>query len=129
MGTARKAHRARWRALRIKRVYEAPEAADGRRVLVDRLWPRGLSKQRAALHTWLRDLSPSDELRRKVHAAPDDGWDNFLKEYRKELGTEAAKAAIAQLEELLVEGPVTLLYAAKDEEHNNAVALKSILEG
>lgn len=129
MAAPRSAAKSKWRSLRLKRVYEEPSAEDGQRVLVDRLWPRGLSKERAELDAWLRDLSPSDALRRMVHAAPEDSWERFLEEYRRELETERAQAALAELERLLAQGHVTLLYAAKDSTRNNAVALKAILVG
>ncbi|MEZ4370122.1 MAG: DUF488 family protein [Polyangiaceae bacterium] len=129
MGKGRTASKANWEALRLKRIYEAPNPEDGQRVLVDRLWPRGISKAKAELTAWLRDASPSDALRRKVHAAPEDGWESFLEEYRRELNAESAQAALAELERLLTQGPVTLLYAAKDEARNNAVALKLLLQG
>lgn len=129
MATPRSAAKSNWRSLRLKRVYEEPGADDGQRVLVDRLWPRGLGKERAELDAWLRDVSPSDALRRMVHAAPEDSWERFLEEYKRELETESAQAALAELGRLLAQGPVTLLYAAKDSTRNNAVALKAILVG
>ncbi|MEZ4233054.1 MAG: DUF488 family protein [Polyangiaceae bacterium] len=125
---ARKASKTSWKTLRLKRVYEDPSPDDGQRVLVDRLWPRGLTKERAELTAWLRDISPSDALRRKVHAAPEGAWEGFLEEYRIELNADSARASIAELARLLEAGPVTLLYAAKDEHRNNAVALKLLLE-
>ena len=129
MGKGRTASKANWGALRLKRIYEAPNPDDGQRVLVDRLWPRGISKAKAELTAWLRDASPSDALRRKVHAAPEDSWESFLEEYRQELNADSAQAALAELERLLTQGPITLLYAAKDEARNNAVALKLLLQG
>jgi uncharacterized protein YeaO (DUF488 family) len=108
---------------RIKRVYEPASRDDGLRVLVDRLWPRGLSKQKAHVDLWLRDLSPSDALRRMVHADPTQ-WDDFVKAYGRELKQEPARTALADLRKLPRSRPVTLLYAARDEAHNNAVALK-----
>jgi uncharacterized protein YeaO (DUF488 family) len=113
----------------VKRVYETPSAADGVRVLVDRLWPRGLTKEAAAVKLWLRDLAPSDELRRWFHANP-EGWRTFQKRYLKELRGEAASAAVEKLHHL-AEGRrrVTLLYASRNEEYNNAIVLKELLEG
>jgi uncharacterized protein YeaO (DUF488 family) len=113
----------------VKRVYETPSAADGVRVLVDRLWPRGLTKEAAAVKLWLRDLAPSDELRRWFHANP-EGWRTFQKRYLKELGGEAASAAVEKLHHL-AEGRrrVTLLYASRNEDYNNAIVLKELLEG
>jgi uncharacterized protein YeaO (DUF488 family) len=113
----------------VKRVYEAASSSDGVRVLVDRLWPRGLKKTDAAVKFWLRDLAPSDELRQWFHANP-KGWRMFRKRYLKELVGEESSAAVEKLHHL-AEGkrPVTLLYASRDEEHNNAVVLKELLEG
>src|SRR5580692_5275015 len=113
----------------VKRVYEAASRLDGLRVLVDRLWPRGLAKEDAAVKFWLRELAPSDELRQWFHANP-EGWRMFRKRYLKELVGEAASAAVEKLHHL-AEGkrPVTLLYASRDEEHNNAIVLKELLDG
>jgi uncharacterized protein YeaO (DUF488 family) len=113
----------------VKRVYEAASASDGVRVLVDRLWPRGLTKEDAAAKFWLRDLAPSNELRQWFHANP-EGWNQFRKRYLKELATEAASAALEKLHDL-VEGKrqVTLLYASRNVERNNATVLKELLEG
>jgi uncharacterized protein YeaO (DUF488 family) len=113
----------------VKRIYETPSAADGVRVLVDRLWPRGLTKEAAAVKLWLRDLAPSDELRRWFHANP-EGWRTFQKRYLKELRGEAASAAVEKLHHL-AEGRrrVTLLYASRNEDYNNATVLKELLEG
>jgi uncharacterized protein YeaO (DUF488 family) len=116
-------------AVAIKRVYELPAAADGVRVLVDRLWPRGLKKEDAAVMHWLRDLAPSNELRRWYHANP-EAWALFRKRYLKELTGEKATVAVETLHELS-EGkkPLTLLYASRNEEHNNATVLKDLLDG
>ena len=113
---------------RLKRVYAPPEAGDGTRVLVDRLWPRGIARDKARIDLWLRDIAPSDELRRRFHAKP-EAWAEFRAAYAAELEAETARAAAAELRARLGSGPVTLLYAARDEAHNNAVALKSWLEG
>ena len=115
------------RQLRVKRVYAAAEPGDGLRVLVDRLWPRGISKDKAHIDLWLKDLAPSDALRRRVHADP-SAWDAFVLDYAHELAREPAHSAVAELRKRLREGPVTALYAARDETHNNAVALKRLLE-
>jgi len=109
----------------IKRVYEPADAEDGARILVDRLWPRGIAKARVDL--WLRDIAPSDALRKRFHAKPED-WDAFCAAYFAELEGAAAQTAAADLFERLAQGPVTLLYAARDEQHNNAVALRTWLE-
>jgi uncharacterized protein YeaO (DUF488 family) len=113
-------------AFRVKRIYAAPEAADGARVLVDRLWPRGITKEKAALDLWLKDVSPSDALRKRVHGDP-DGWPVFLVDYAAELSQEPAASAARRLLGMAAKGPVTLLYAARDEAHNNAVALRDWL--
>ena len=106
----------------------APVAADdGLRVLVDRLWPRGISKDKARIDLWLKDVSPSDALRRRVHADPSK-WNEFATAYGRELEQEPARSALATLRAHLRDGPVTLLFAARDEERNNAVALKHWLE-
>jgi uncharacterized protein YeaO (DUF488 family) len=113
----------------LKRVYEEPSPQDGARVLVDRLWPRGLTKANAALDAWLRDLAPSDELRKWYHAHPQQ-WSKFRERYLKELFNKAAHDALQQLYELKEKRPrVTLLYASKNEERNNAVVLKQLVEG
>lgn len=114
-------------AFRIKRIYDAPDAADGARVLVDRLWPRGITKEKAALDLWLKDISPSDALRKRVHGDP-GGWRVFLVDYAAELKQEPAASAARRLLEMAAKGPVTLLYAARDETHNNAVALRDWLQ-
>ena len=116
-------------AVELKRVYEKPSVADGARVLVDRLWPRGVSKPAAQLDAWLRDLAPSDQLRRWFHARPAQ-WVVFRKRYLAELAQPAAADALEQLYELARRRKkVTLLYSSKNEEHNNAVVLRDLLEG
>ncbi len=113
----------------LKRVYEAPSPSDGVRVLVDRLWPRGLKKEDAAIKFWMRELAPSTELRQWYHANP-AGWRMFRKRYLKELTNEKASAALEKLHHL-AEGkrPLTLLYASRNVENNNATVLKELLEG
>ncbi|PWC53937.1 DUF488 domain-containing protein [Azospirillum sp. TSO22-1] len=113
--------------LAIKRVYDAPGAGDGVRILVDRLWPRGISKDKAGIDLWLKDIAPSDALRKRFHGHPED-WEEFRAAYAVELQGDAAQAAVADLHERLRDGPVTLLYAARDEARNNAVALKMWVE-
>jgi uncharacterized protein YeaO (DUF488 family) len=113
--------------LRLKRVYDPPAPGDGTRILVDRLWPRGLTKEKARIDLWLKEASPSHELRKRFHDRP-EAWGDFCRAYEKELKTEAAQAAIAQLRQLQRKGPVTLVYAARDASRNNAVALKEWLE-
>jgi uncharacterized protein YeaO (DUF488 family) len=116
-------------AVAVKRVYEAASSSDGVRVLVDRLWPRGLKKEDAALKFWLREVAPSDELRQWFHENP-EAWRMFRKRYLKELVSEEGSAAVEKLHHL-AEGKrrVTLLYASRNEEHNNAIVLKELLEG
>jgi uncharacterized protein YeaO (DUF488 family) len=113
----------------IKRVYDPVSRADGARVLVDRLWPRGLTKGAAALDAWLRELAPSNELRKWYHAQPEE-WPVFRKRYLKELAAPAAEKDLQELYELVEEKKqLTLLYASKNETHNNATVLKELLEG
>jgi uncharacterized protein YeaO (DUF488 family) len=112
---------------RIKRVYEPPARGDGFRVLVDRLWPRGLTKEKAQVDLWLKEIAPSDALRRLVHRDPTK-WSEFVRAYDRELAQEPAKAAMTDLRKRARSRPVTLLYAARDEDHNNAVALIDFLE-
>ena len=111
--------------LHVKRVYAPPAGDDGVRVLVDRLWPRGLKRDPAIVAHWLRDIAPSDDLRKWIHADP-RRWPEFLDRYEAEL--RSRPAAVAKLRELCTAGPVTLLFAARDEERNNAVALRLLLE-
>lgn len=119
--------RSQMQRLMIKRVYAAPEADDGTRILVDRLWPRGIAKEKVRIDLWLKDIAPSDALRKRFHGKPDD-WAEFRAAYHSELKAAAAQAAAKTLFDMLRSGPVTLLYAARDEGHNNAVALKAWLE-
>jgi uncharacterized protein YeaO (DUF488 family) len=112
--------------LRIKRVYEPFDTADGTRVLVDRLWPRGLSRERAKIDLWLKEIAPSDALRRRFHGDP-SAWGDFKTAYFDELEQAPAQSAFQTLLDRLTRGPVTLLFAARDETRNNAVALKEWL--
>jgi uncharacterized protein YeaO (DUF488 family) len=116
-------------AIAVKRVYKQPAKIDGTRVLVDRLWPRGLTKAAAALDAWLKEIAPTDELRTWFHARPAE-WTAFRKRYLKEL---ARPEASEQLEELyrLAGGRkrLTLLFASRNEERNNATVLKDLLDG
>jgi uncharacterized protein YeaO (DUF488 family) len=108
----------------IKRVYDPPSAHDGKRILVDRLWPRGLKRDEAAIDEWMKELAPSDELRKWFSHDPAK-WPEFKKRYRKEL--EAKSGLLGELKGYARHGTATLLYAAKDTEHNNAVVLKEFL--
>jgi uncharacterized protein YeaO (DUF488 family) len=113
----------------IKRVYEPASRGDGARVLVDRLWPRGLTKDRAAVDEWLRDLAPTNELRHWFHARPQQ-WESFRKKYLKELSQPEPDDALRRLYELAHKRKrLTLLFASKNEEHNNALVLKELLDG
>src|SRR5271169_5663582 len=107
---------------RIKRVYAPPEEGDGFRVLVDRLWPRGIAKNKARIDLWLKDVAPSNDLRRRFHGEPSK-WREFVAAYARELKEAPGRAAAEALRQHAVEGPVTLLYAARDEALNNASAL------
>lgn len=111
--------------IRSKRVYDEPAAEDGKRILVDRLWPRGISKDAARIDEWLKEIAPSDELRKWFGHDP-ARWDEFRERYRREL--EAKAELLEQLRGLAKKGTVTLLFAAKDEAHNNAVVLKEMLD-
>jgi uncharacterized protein YeaO (DUF488 family) len=110
--------------IRTKRIYDSTEVDDGYRVLIDHVWPRGVSRERAELDEWARDLAPSDELRRWFDHVP-ERFERFRSRYRKELDRHER-----QLEELRARarsGRVTILYAARDREHNNAVVLAELL--
>jgi uncharacterized protein YeaO (DUF488 family) len=116
--------RTRKRTLQVKRVYDPPSTDDGVRVLVDRLWPRGLTKTSAAVDLWLKDISPSVDLRRWFNQDP-SRWTEFTRRYAEEL--EAKKPAVAALAGAVRRGRVTLLFGARDSQHNNATALFSYL--
>ena len=112
--------------IRLKRVYEPPSRTDGSRILVDRLWPRGLTKERAAVTLWLKDVAPSTELR-KWFGHDLARWKQFQAHYRKELREK--KDALELLKRKSNAHTVTLVYAAPDEQHNEALVLKRVLEG
>jgi uncharacterized protein YeaO (DUF488 family) len=111
--------------IRLKRVYNEPSQQDGLRILVERLWPRGVSKAKAAVDLWLKDLAPSTELRKWFHH-DSDKWDQFRKRYWSELREKGDLLTL--LKHRATEGNVTFVYAASDEERNSAVALKEYLE-
>ncbi len=111
--------------IKLKRAYEKPSRGDGSRILVERLWPRGLSKERAAVDLWLKEVAPSTELRKWFGHDP-ARWEQFQKRYWKEL--EEKEEAVQLLKEKGKQGTVTLVYAARDELHNGALALKRFLE-
>lgn len=110
----------------IKRVYDEAQPDDGKRVLIDRIWPRGLSKERAHVDLWLKEVAPSTELRKWFGHDPAK-FAEFRKRYEAELSSGPAQQALAQLRELAEQGPLTLLFAAHDAEHNNAVVLHDLL--
>ncbi|SRR5579864_1854356 len=111
--------------LKIKRVYEKPEKNDGKRILVDRLWPRGLTKEKAKVDLWLKDIAPSTELRKWFGHDPRK-WRSFRGRYQTELKHHADQLEL--LKSKAKKGPVTLIYGARDQEHNEAVVLKEFLE-
>ena len=113
----------------LKRVYERPSSRDGYRVLVDRLWPRGLSKDAAKVNLWLKEIAPSDELRKWFHERRSQ-WLAFRERYLEELAEPERARALDQLHELASKRKIiTLLFGSKEVEHNNAVVLKELLEG
>jgi uncharacterized protein YeaO (DUF488 family) len=112
--------------IRLKRVYQEPEREDGLRVLVERLWPRGLKKEQVAVDLWLKEVAPSPQLRTWFGHDPAK-WEEFCRRYRSELENQPAPVNI--LKEKSREGTVTLVYATRDERHNAALALKIFLEG
>ena len=114
--------------IQVKRVYDPPKRADGAHYLVERLWPRGMKKENAALTGWLKEVAPSTELR-KWYGHDPERWPEFQKRYREELKDDAHQEALADLRQAARKGPVTLVYAAHDEERNSAVVLKQVLTG
>jgi uncharacterized protein YeaO (DUF488 family) len=116
-------------AIALKRVYETPARSDGTRILVDRLWPRGLTKDKAAVDEWLRDLAPSHELRKWFHAQPRH-WTAFREKYLEELSHPEAEVDLRKLYTLARKTKrLTLLFASKNNTRNNASVLKELLEG
>jgi uncharacterized protein YeaO (DUF488 family) len=110
--------------LTIKRVYEEPDKDDGIRILIDRLWPRGLSKEKAHVDLWLKEIAPSTALR-KWFAHDPAKWTEFKTRYRAELKHNSEQLAV--LKQAIAKGPVTLLYGAKDEQRNDAIVLQELL--
>jgi uncharacterized protein YeaO (DUF488 family) len=110
--------------VRLKRAYEAPAVSDGTRILIDRLWPRGISKERAAIDHWIKDIAPSTKLR-KWFAHDPARWNEFRRRYAKEVRQNAD--LIDQLRSLARQGPITLVYSARDEKHNDAVELRDLI--
>ena len=113
--------------IKLKRIYEPPEAADGERVLVERLWARGLTKEKARLDSWMKEVAPSSELR-KWYSHDVDKWKEFRERYRKELKSAGKQPLIQELLEKARHGTLTLLYAAHDPDHNSALVLRDLLE-
>jgi len=111
--------------IKIKRIYDPASSKDGKRILVDRLWPRGIRKDEARIDEWLKDIAPSNELRKWFSHDPSK-WQEFKKRYEKELQNESDM--LERIREMARTGVITLLFAAKDIEHNNAVVLEEILE-
>ncbi|RJP59930.1 MAG: DUF488 family protein [Ignavibacteriales bacterium] len=111
--------------IKVKRVYEEPSKEDGFRILVDRLWPRGLTKEKAKVDLWLKEISPSNELRKWYHDNFDE-WNEFKKKYKNELKDKTE--TVAELKQLIKKNKiVTFVYSSKEEEKNNAVALKEFV--
>lgn len=113
--------------VRIKRAYEPAAESDGYRVLIDRLWPRGVKKTKLHLDEWAKELAPSSELRKRFGHDP-SRWKEFRAKYQAELRAKSVREKIEHLAGLARKSTVTLVYSARDEQHNDAVVLKSILE-
>ena len=113
--------------IRLKRVYEKPGTNDGLRILVNRVWPRGIRKERARIAEWRKDLAPSSSLR-KWCSHDSNKWGGFHQRYRKELANPEHREALKDLARLSHQKSITLVYSAADEEHNQAVVLKKIME-
>jgi uncharacterized protein YeaO (DUF488 family) len=114
--------------IKTKRVYEPPEASDGYRVLVDRLWPRGLTKDKARLDEWLKEIAPSTELRKWFHRQP-GRWPEFVDRYKRELASPENVVRLGRLKNLARTQTVTLLYGSREEQHNHAVVIAQMLRG
>jgi len=113
--------------IKLKRAYDPVEKSDGVRILVDRLWPRGIKKEKLQATFWMKDAAPSDELRKWFHAHPEQ-WDEFHTRYLKELERPAAQQALADIAQAAKKGTVTLVYGAKNNKRNQAVILKEVIE-
>ena len=112
--------------IKLKRAYDPPESTDGTRILVDRLWPRGVKKEDAAIDEWMKDIAPSDDLRKWFGHDP-ERWEEFCERYAEEVSQHSEQ--LRQLRELAHKGPITLVYSAHDEAHNDAVALRNLILG
>lgn len=110
--------------LQLKRVYEPATASDGKRILIDRLWPRGLSKAKAAIDEWMKDIAPSTSLRQWFGHDP-KRWPEFRRRYKRELRDHTE--LLSRITSLASRGPVTLVFGARDEQHNDAVVLASLI--
>lgn len=115
------------RTIKVKRVYDASAPGDGTRVLIDRLWPRGISKERAQVDLWLKDIAPSRDLRTWFGHDPEK-FAEFRQRYEAELASGAAHEALTRLRELAHNGPITLIFAARDAEHANVRVLQDLLQ-
>ncbi len=113
--------------IKIKRIYDPVSKDDGKRILVDKLWPRGVKKEKAAIDEWLKDIAPSDELRKWFSHDPSK-WQEFKNKYKKELKGKDKLELLEQLKKIATKEKVTVLFSAKDIAHNNAVVLKELLE-
>lgn len=113
--------------IKVKRVYDPADSSDGHRILVERLWPRGVSKEKAAIEAWRRDLAPSDDLRRWFGHDPRK-WVEFKNRYREELQEAGKTEELKQLRRQGQREDVTLIFSAREVEHNNAVALKEFID-
>jgi uncharacterized protein YeaO (DUF488 family) len=112
--------------VKLKRAYQAPAAGDGARILVDRLWPRGISKKDAALSLWMKEIAPSTELRKWFGHDP-DRWNEFCERYASEIDRNSL--LLDQLRSLALKGPITLIYSARDENHSDAIVLRDMILG
>jgi uncharacterized protein YeaO (DUF488 family) len=127
-GQDRAGQKGSWRmSLKLKRVYEEPHPSDGLRILVDRLWPRGLTRAKAQVDHWLKDVAPSHELRRWFGHEP-ERWAEFKRRYRAELSSKKQSIPVGELRSLARAGSVSILFGARDENRNQAVALVEILQ-
>ena len=112
--------------LKVKRVYDKKETSDGKRILIDRLWPRGLRTENAAIDEWLKEISPSDELRRWFNHDPEK-WDEFRRRYRKELSSPEKREILERIAKQAAHSDVTLVYGARETEYNNARVLEELI--
>jgi uncharacterized protein YeaO (DUF488 family) len=119
-------NRIRAASIKLKRAYEPPAPTDGRRILIDRLWPRGVSKAKVAIADWMKEIAPSTALRQWFGHDP-ARWQEFRRRYAEEIRGQAEQ--VRELRRLAAEGPLTLVYSAHDEAHNDAVVLRAILLG